>query len=402
MSKIKYTEEKLIAELKRYYIETGELPTVSKISEKGNGFPDRKIYQKHFITFGNALVKAGFEYRGLSESETGKKRLSPKNREIKYNQNDIKKFILNYVKENNLIPTLTEIELLPNAPIRSEIRKHYGNYNNLLKELNLHPKFRRYTDEELGLFLNDYILKNGKIPAKNDFLYSPNYPSVEPYINRFGTWNKALLYFNIHPTHKYIDIEKMKLDLIKLCNEINSNEGRKLISCSDIEDCSYCMSLSSYRNNFKDILNITLREFIESIGFELVQSGMGLTRKFDNGEITQSKWESIITDYLRGKELKYNEDYFRSVRYDSFVKDYYGNKDCDYLIVHNDNRYYVEIVGMIDNEKGRKDSFIEKDYLRRLKNKEDMLKTSNVNYLIVYPHDIRNKSLDEIFSFLHN
>ena len=44
--------------------------------------------------------------------------------------------------------------------------------------------------------------------------------------------------------------------------------------------------------------------------------------------------------------------------------------------------------------------FIEKNYIKRFNDKLKLLEKSNLNYLVLYPKDFKEKTLDEIFSFL--
>jgi hypothetical protein len=128
---------------------------------------------------------------------------------------------------------------------------------------------------------------------------------------------------------------------------------------------------------------MTLGDFIESIGFIPNNIGTGMIYKFDDGEITKSKYEYDVSNYLRNNSIPY----VRNIRYDSIIPYYIGNKDCDYLI---DSKWYVEVAGLIEHKKYKLD----------LDEKIKMLESEKLNYVIVYPSDFKEKSLEEIFSFL--
>ena len=73
--------------------------------------------------------------------------------------------------------------------------------------------------------------------------------------------------------------------------------------------------------------------------------------------------------------------------------------DCDYKIINDNKIYYVEMAGFYSRNFA-KASEQEIMYAKKLHYKIRLLNESKVNYLIIYPEDMKNKSLEEIFDFL--
>lgn len=384
----------LIEELKRYNEEFGHPPRGKDLDKSNKGYPSRKTYEKHFGSFGDALLKAGFPYRG--NKHFSKKPL-PKGVDY-WTRENLKEYFLKYISEFGRIPTCKEIDLADGYPTRQAYRRLFGNFNEAVREFGFEPvRISSYSDKELKDAFDIFVKKNSRIPNLQEFNNS-EYPSFWCYQNRFGSWNEAVKTFGYEPfSHK--TIEDLQKDIIKLCNDVHIKENRKIITFSDIDKSDYCSSAGTYSKNFRKHLNMTVREFVISIGFDMPSSGLGMVYEFEDGEITTSKYEFNVTTYFKEKNIKYD----RNVRYDSFVDDYIGRKDCDYVINIDGKLWYVEIAGILDCKKSGEEysDKIHIDYKEKMTEKEEMLIESKVDYKIIYPRDFKTKSLDEIFSFLN-
>lgn len=392
-----YTKEFLLSELKRFESENGKPPTSVDLDKKNTGYPSRKTYVKYFNSFGDALFEAGFEFRNIETFL----RTKPLPKGIKrFTKEMIKNCIDEFINIHNRVPSLKEIESVPNYPIRADFRKLYGSYNEAIKDMGYVPaNVHQYTDNELEDAIFKFYMENDRPPSILEFNNS-EYPSFWCYQNRFGSWSKALVHYGLETYAK--NINDLTNDIEILCKWIYDNEGRKTITYSDIDNSDFCSSIASYTKHFRKSLNMTVREYVRSIGFNMPPSGCGMYYEFDNGEETFSTYEYKVTKYLRRKGLIYNSDYFRSVKYNSFIGSYSGNMDCDYMIVHKNVKYYIEVAGMMDKYKTTLSNKLEVMYAKKMNIKEGLLKQVKCKYLIIYPNDFKEKSLEEIFSFLHN
>lgn len=316
----KYTKAFLIKELQRFYKETGKVP-ISAYFENNKDFPSRKTFSNQFGSFGNALIEAGFDYRGI-ENFQRKKSLPPNI--IQFNKEQVKEYIDNYINKYGEVPYLTDLDKIPNSPTTGDIRRLFGSYENALKEWGYTGKAVNYTDEDLKNHFLSFVKIHGRIPMLKEFNNNSSYPSFWCYQNRFGSWNKA----------------------------------------------------------------------VEFYGFKPNSDGVGFNHCFDNGEIVKSSYEYDISTYLRNRGIKYQRD----VLYSKYILNYKGKMNCDYVIENKEKLKFIEVAGFITNNKNK--SSIELDYTRRFKQKETILKKSNLDYLVIYPRDLKSKTLDEIFEFL--
>jgi len=197
-------------------------------------------------------------------------------------------------------------------------------------------------------------------------------------------------------------LDSVKNDVTKLCNYILEHEYRKLITISDWEKLD---GIASYGICLRWFLKhgLTLREFINSIGFEFVKSGDGLNFFFDDKEQTRSKYELAFSKWLRSLGLSYNTHYYRDVRYRTFIPDYKGFMDCDYIIKYKNRIIYIEIAGVLRDYKEwyyqnkSLNSKSREKYRLTLMKKEEMLKNMQLEYYILFPCDINQDTFKQIF-----
>lgn len=194
-----YNEDFLIDELHRFYKENGRPPN-SEDLEKGNtGYPTRKTFSKYFGSFGNALVKAGYDYRGIENYQDRKKPL-PKG-VYTFTKEHIKNCIDEYIKTYGEVPSLKEISSIPEYPDRNDFRRLFCGFNNALIEFGYKPKHvSNYSDEELCNAFLEFVNKHGRIPSYSEF-NNTEYPSFWCYQNRFGSWNNAVIHYGFEPNN---------------------------------------------------------------------------------------------------------------------------------------------------------------------------------------------------------
>lgn len=287
--------------------------------------------------------------------------------------------------------------------------KNVKNYNQFLEWCGLKPrcniskkmatKIILQMQEKLNRPLTKYDFTN---PSKDTIGMS----TIE---NHWGTMNKMKKELGLEITQEYMcdksrTVEQLKQDLIDLCELIYKNENRKIITTNDINKCDFTLNYGTYNRIFKKELNITVRMFLESIGFTLTKSGDGLKYQYDDNEEVKSQFEKQFSDFLRKLGLKYNRDYYRDIRYKNFIKFYSGLLDCDYVINYKNRTIYVEIAGVLrdykqwylDNKPLNSKS--KEKYRLKLMEKEKMLKENNLEYYILFPSDLQEDFLMSIFN----
>ena len=201
---------------------------------------------------------------------------------------------------------------------------------------------------------------------------------------------------------KQTTVKHVKEYVLNVCNEVYKKEHRKLITSNDFQLYGKeCLSNATIRKYLKKE-NLILSDYVKSLGFDFVKEGSGLNYTFEDGEKCLSQFEKLFSSYLRELGLIYNQDYFRSVRYNTFIADYNDLMDCDYIIRYNDKIYYIEIAGIIaDMKKGYYENKIfssksKEGYKKKLKEKEQLLKDNNLKYFILFPCDLTKEILYKI------
>jgi hypothetical protein len=198
-----------------------------------------------------------------------------------------------------------------------------------------------------------------------------------------------------------INIDEALLQINKICNYIYTRDKRKFITSRDFDEIKNIEGFENISNYgtlhkmLKNNMNISMSEYISSIGFTMGKQGNGILYDFEDGEHTTSQFEYMFSNYLRDYGFKYNIDYFRNVRYKEFISDYTGMMDCDYKINIGNKTIYIEIAGIIADYKlwyyGDKPITTSKSkekYRFKLKEKEKMFKENNLIYFILFPCDL--------------
>jgi len=199
------------------------------------------------------------------------------------------------------------------------------------------------------------------------------------------------------------NIEEMKDMLINLCNKILKDENRKIITYSDIRK-NTLIAINVYQDYFKKYMNITLKDFLNNIGFDIPNEGNGLNHTFKDGEKVRSQFEFYFSNYLRSKlNLQYNIDYFRDIKYKTFTN-CNKNSNCDYVINYKGRKIFIEVVGILKPEKKitfRTDTYNSKSkekYRKNLVDKENMFIKSGLEYYILFTCDLNDEYLETIFN----
>lgn len=389
----KYTKEEIINDIKRFVSEFGRVPT-SKDFEKLEGYPSRKTITNIFGNFNDAIRASGFIPVGINFRDN----------KIKYNKEYLLNKISEYIDVYGKVPTLKNMSDFLGYECKIYYTKTFGSWNNALKELGLPlNSVSQYNDEYLKEAFRRFVSEHGRVPTWRDFNKNKDYPSFWCYQNRFGSWNNALRYYGYPTLEDVYNFEVISKNLLLLCNEIYSKEKRDIISVSDIESCEYLPRYCCLKRHF-DKNNISIKEFLNKNGFDINECGIGMKHIFDDGELTQSKYEYNFSLYLRNVlNLKYNIDYFRNVKYKDFILNYNGYFNCDYLINYKNRKIYIEIAGMLNDYKmhyhENKTINAKRKELYRLNlmEKESMLKENNLDYFILFPEDININFLNVVF-----
>jgi sulfur relay (sulfurtransferase) DsrC/TusE family protein len=442
--KFNYTKEQLLEILKEEYEKNPN--TKCQDFKVVNGLPNYNDYNKTFGSFSEALVIAGIK--------TGNRRAKNINKE------DIKDSLKKYYEENKRTPSMQEF-INYSGYTRRNLEYHFGNksfYENLLNECNIKQTQSiigiKSDDEMLLNEIKRFVKEFGRVPIQKDFENLKGYPSRKTFSNHFGKFNNAIRLAGFEPVnkdiaekHEYYYDENTRADMIIFLKEYYQEHG-KVPTTKELDEnkCKYNRTnfryvFGNYTNAVKEaglqpnsvlkhddgFLRSEFERFIKENGrtpylhefnnseypsFWCYQNRFGSwnkmfiaygyepndsNRKFymEDGELCWSAYEFDISKWLKEHNIKYDRD----VKYKEIDNDYKGKMDCDYKIYYNNKIWYVEMAGYVPRkgqpfEKWTPD---EKNYIFKLKYKKKLLDRNKLNYLIIYPSHIKEKTLEEIF-----
>lgn len=195
------------------------------------------------------------------------------------------------------------------------------------------------------------------------------------------------------------DFDTMLLDIRKYVEDDN----RDFITTEEIDLNNQWNNSQSLRRYAKDYYNMSLTDILLKNKVRLGKQGNGINFDFSDSEHVTSQFEYMFSKYLRDYGLKYNVDYFRDVKYSTFIPEYKNNMNCDYVIHINGKTIYIEIAGIIAEYKTwfYDDRVIyrsksKENYRLKLKKKEEMLKSHNLIYFILFPCDLTKDNFKNI------
>lgn len=170
--------------------------------------------------------------------------------------------------------------------------------------------------------------------------------SVKKY---WGTLNKMKKDLGLEITQEsMIDKQLSKEDFDKTVQNIIDylrDANRDFTTTREINDNNNWSTYGTIDRMCKKYYNKKFIDHLSSYGISFGNQGHGLNYDFEDGEHVTSQYEYMFSKFLKENGLEYNKDYFRDVKYSTFICDYKGNMNCDYEIHIGDNVLYIEIAG---------------------------------------------------------
>ena len=187
-----------------------------------------------------------------------------------------------------------------------------------------------------------------------------------------------------------------------ICNYAR-NENRDFITTREINSNPNWVSANSLQKTANKFYNCKLQDVLANHSISLGKQGCGISFDFEDGELVTSQFEYMFSKYLRDCGLKYNIDYFRDIKYSAFIPDCKNNMNCDYVIHIGGKVLYIEIAGILAEyktwfyaDKPISRSKSKERYRLKLKKKEEMLKSNNLIYFILFPCDLTKENFENI------
>lgn len=192
-------------------------------------------------------------------------------------------------------------------------------------------------------------------------------------------------------------------NMIKSICDFIRNDNRNFVTTKEIDENNQFNNSGNLRKYAKKYYNQTLKNLFFSHGISLGNQGSGISFDFEDGEQVTSQFEYMFSKYLKDYGLQYNVDYFRDVKYSTFIPECKNNMNCDYVIRVNEKIIFIEIAGILAEyktwfyeDKSISRSKSKEKYRLKLKEKEEMLKSHNLIYFILFPCDLTKDNFKNI------
>lgn len=332
---------------------------------------------------------------------------------IKYTEKELKDCLFNFI-EHNGVPTNTRKDFRRINGLPSfGAYQHKLNIKTLIELLD-YFKIEITEDERYNIETRGRAKDISKEDATKIIIHMRNKLGRELYYDDFrnpqkdeiGITTVIKIWGTMNNMKKELGLEIIQEDMVSrqitfyelleniksVANKIYTNEGRKVLLTSDFDKYAKVNSSTIWKMCKSN--NTTLHKELSKIGFALQECGKGFNYRFADGEHVVSKYEYDFSAKLRELGLKFNDDYFRDVKYRTFIQDYKGLQNCDYVIKYNDKLLYIELAGFLGEyenwyKENRKINISAKEQYRiKLKEKENMFKSNNLDYRILFPSDL--------------
>ncbi len=188
-----------------------------------------------------------------------------------------------------------------------------------------------------------------------------------------------------------------------VCDKVKS-EGRTTVMYIDFKD-TIDIEISTIRRHC-ELDDTTLNDMVKEYGCELQQAGNGLNHKFQDGEKVVSKYEYDFSCFLRNNGFVFNKDYFRDISYKTLDNSYTGNMNCDYLLILNNHKVYIELAGILGN-KGHQEAYRNNTpikskskelYRQKLYQKRDIFESNGLEYYILLKDEMNEDTYKNILN----
>lgn len=376
----KYSREELLNKLIVFYNLLGRKPNKQDFIDY-SWHPSYDSYNREFGGLINACVVAGL----IEEPLTLKERINISIKQLQTLADQLDK-----------CPTVEDYELYNNKGLcRRELeRKLDLKYNDICKRYI--PQYPVNVDsdisqEEITQTITNIYNKLGRPPMYIELRdYNCNY-SFTIFNSKFNmTYNQLIRHMGWTPTGTDTlkrSEEDMLDDFYNLFKEL-----KRIPTFFDIDNNKNIASGSTYIKYFGSFENVCK---LLDINYDQFIKNAGVSKYcFDNlGGLCRSYAERDIANYFISNNIRFDKE----PRYNEIIKNQSYRKRFDWKIYIDDKTYFfVEYFGMFTSQKNNK---IVKRYIKKTRKKIKLLYKNNcINKCIfIFPWDLKNKTLDQIF-----
>ena len=175
----KITDEYLIQVLQDYYNNHGQVPT-QNLFKNNPKYPSSSTFQRRFGTWNKAIEAAGLEA----------KRHVPRNT---YTKESILEAIHKFYNLNGRAPKYDDFTKNSDYPSGDTVKEYFGSWKKGIETAGYTTYDNTiYSKESIISSIQQFYIKNGRIPQRRDFNNTQEYPSNTTVTKYFGSWNNAI------------------------------------------------------------------------------------------------------------------------------------------------------------------------------------------------------------------
>lgn len=228
--KMMYSDEFLLAELRRFYDENGRSPHIRDMNG-ADGYPSAPTYRSRFGSFNQAITLVGLTANTVHSTV--------------YSDEFLLEELQRFFRENGRSPHGIDMNTSNGYPSMGTYVHRFGSVNNAISSAGLIVN-SGYSDEFMLAELRRFCDENGRSPRQKNMNGVNGFPGSRTYISRFGSFNRALELAGL-------TVNQYKYELFG--NEVCSNCGISHESAWTYKDgvrlCKSC-ARSDYRHGELD------------------------------------------------------------------------------------------------------------------------------------------------------
>jgi len=371
-----YDKTESLNKLREYYNILGKIPTKEDFN-KYNWKPNYSYYYKNFDTYENACYLAKLIDKPLTDEE--RIGISIKN-------------LIDLYNEIGRCPKVSEYESIKHKGFQRRVLEDKLNmkYNDICRKY-LSCKVnsdKDITKEDIIQSITKMYKELGRPPMFIEVKTQCKY-SMNLFKSKFNmTFNdviKSLGWIPYGSDVTYRSKEDLLNDFLALFNKLN-----RIPYYNDIDNCREIASTPTYIKYFGTIENVCK---LLDIDYELFYKNAGAGKIcFDsNNNLCKSLIEKDISNYFIFNNINFEKE----TKYNSYIDN--CKKRFDWKIDVNDKFYLIEYFGMYD---GKNRGSLGRRYSKNVKKKIKLLYKNNLidKCILIFPWDIKHKTLDEIFN----
>ena len=364
----------------KLYKQLNKIPNALDVDRYTNA--NRNWFLNKFGSWDNALIEAGLLDK----------------KDILTKQEWLNNSICGLIKLSKILnkcPTTIEYDkyareskLLNRKALESNLKLKYNDIcMKYLKEANLYQK----TKEQLLFELEQLKNKLGRTPLSIELKSDNGVSCLEQYMNTFNmTYNQLVKSLGWQLSGHEFSL-KNDIELLNDFYFLYLKLGR-LPYVRDIDNDKSIASYNCYIDRFGSIEKVCNRLNLKYN--KITYAGKICYDKL--GRKCKSIPEKDISNYFIDNIIKHHKEYY----YADILNNEKDNRRCDWILFIDNRIFYVEYFGFWRNSK----SNIVNNYKKKAKKKIiDLYKAGLIEQCVfIFPKDLKNKSMNDIFSFVKN